>query len=141
MEQQERKTEMSLGEKQMCLQIMGEQPMLPYPLKEFTGSDGFTYQEYDIPEDKRAEVLKKLYPMGKPPKLDAAFLDVHEMRIFALKDYRVLRYGESNILVSPYFDRSGGMFVDWQPQDTVFRPCYVQTITIFNGKPIKSEEE
>lgn len=133
--------EMSLGEKEMCLKIMGRQPPLPYPLKEFTGSDGITYQEYDIPEEKRTEVLKQLYPMGTLPAMDTPFLDIHEMRLFVLKDFRVLRYKDSNLLASPYFDHSGGLFVDWQPLDSALRPCYFQQMTIFNGQPIDKGEE
>lgn len=132
---------MSLGEKEMCLKNMGRKPPLPYPLKESTGGDGIAYQEYDIPEEKRADVLRQLYPMGTPPAMDTPFLDIHEMRLFVLKDFRVLRYRESNLLASPYFDHSGGLFVDWQPLDTLTSPFFIQQMAVFNGQAINKDEE
>ena len=32
-----------------------------------------------------------------------------------MRDFIVIRWGEVNLIASPYFPRSGGMLVDWIP--------------------------
>ena len=34
-----------------------------------------------------------------------------------MRDFIVIRWGEGNLVASPYFPRSGGMFVDWSPPE------------------------
>ena len=44
-------------------------------------------------------------------------LDIHENKTFVVRDFRVLRWKERNLLVSPFYPQSGGMVVDWVEED------------------------
>ncbi len=112
--------EMSLGEKRMCRQLLGKQPKLPYPLKAVMCADGVTQQEYEIPEEDREKVLHQLCFLLPAPKLDDDMFDLHEQKLFKVREYRVIRWRDTNILASPYYPHSGGMLVDWIPPEQQF---------------------
>ena len=105
--------EMSLQEKAICLAITGRQPELPYPLKDVECADGTVQRVYEIPDEDKAKVLADLYPMADGPCIDDVMLDLHERKTFRVRDFLVIRWGEGNLVASPYFPHSGGMFVDW----------------------------
>ena len=106
--------EMSLQEKTICLALAGRKPELPYPLKEVECADGTVQRIYQIPDADKARVLADLYPFdGGAPSIDDTLYDIHERKEFKVRDFLVIRWGESNLLASPYFPRTGGMLVDW----------------------------
>ena len=112
-----KKFEMSLQEKAICLAITGRQPELPYPLKDVECADGTVQRVYDIPAGDKAKVLADLFPMADGPCINDVMFDLHERKTFKVRDFIVIRWGEGNLVASPYFPRSGGMFVDWIPPE------------------------
>lgn len=107
--------EMSVPEKDMLCMIYDEQEPMDFPLRDLKMSNGSVEQEYDIPEDRKAAVFSTLYIFDRQPKLDDLRFDLHEEKPFRVRDYRVIRCRNRNMLVSPYYPRSGGMVVDWMP--------------------------
>ena len=105
--------EMSLQEKAICLAITGRQPELPYPLKDVECADGTVQRVYEIPDEDKTKVLADLFPMADGPGIDDVMFDLHERKNFKVRDFLVIRWGEGNLVASPYFPRSGGMVVDW----------------------------
>lgn len=96
--------------------ILPSEVKLPYPTRPLQVQGG-TVEEYIIPEEKKAEVLEKLYLFRPIPSLNEEFYDVHEGKKFLVKDFRVTREGRCNVLVSPYYPTSGGTVIDWEPID------------------------
>ena len=90
---------------------------LPFPTRPLKVQRG-TVEEYLIPDDKRAEVLKQLYIFAPVPSLDEELFDLHEGKKFRVRDFRVTREGGQNHLVSPYYPSSGGSVIDWVPVDS-----------------------
>ena len=78
---------------------------------------GSTVEEYIIPEDKKADVLKALYLFDQVPSLDEELFDLHEGKLFRVRDFRVTWENGRNFLVSPYYPSSGGTVIDWMPAD------------------------
>jgi len=94
-------------------------PRLTYPTRWIeTGED--KVEEYIIPEDEKSRVLDELYPFEPVPELTEMMFDLHEEKLFQVRDYLVLRGQDMDLLVSPYFLNSGGTVIDWMPQD--FKP-------------------
>lgn len=87
---------------------------LPFPTRAAMIS-GCAVEEYLIPDDQKAAVLARLYPFAPVPGLDEAWLDAHEDQMFFIREFRVYREGESNVLASPYYESSGGTVIDWVP--------------------------
>ena len=75
---------------------------LPYPTQKINTIYGETV-EYLIPDDRREEVLKELYPFGTPPSLDDVLMDIHLDKEFAVRDFKVIEQNGYVMLVSPYF--------------------------------------
>jgi hypothetical protein len=92
-------------------------PRLPFPTKTIQLQND-TIEVYIIPEEKKAEVLKKLYPFIPVPSLDDEMLDIHADKKFIVRDFCVTREGQMNLLVSPYYFESGGTVIDWWPEDS-----------------------
>ncbi len=88
---------------------------LPFPTRKLQLDGGGTVEEYIIPDDQKAEVLKKLYPFTPVPGLDDLRFDLHEEKNFRVGDYRVTFEDGYNYLVSPYYASSGGTVIDWMP--------------------------
>ena len=70
-----------------------------------------------IPDEKREEILKKLYPFEGVPSLDEEKFDLHEGKLFQVREFRVTREHRMNFLVSPYYPNSGGSVIDWMPPE------------------------
>jgi len=97
-----------------AIQLADEKlPYLTRPLQ----VQGGTVEEYIIPDDKKGEILERLYPFRPIPSLDEEQYDVHEDKKFRVRDFIVTREGGHNFLVSPYYPRSGGSVIDWMPVD------------------------
>ena len=96
--------------------LSGEQARLPFPTKKLM-FHGVEIEEYIIPDEKKAEVLEKMY-LGEPvPSLDEMKFDLHSGKLFKVRDYRVTREDGHNWLVSPYYEEGGGTVIDWLPPD------------------------
>jgi len=94
-------------------------PRLPYPTRPVAAAEG-DVDEYLIPDGEKALVLDSLYPFDPIPGLDETMYDLHEEKPFRVGDFRVFRGADMDLLVSPYYDRSGGTVIDWMPAD--FKP-------------------
>lgn len=79
--------------------------------------NGIEVEEYIIPDEKKAEVLKALYIFSPVPSLDEEQLDVHSGKKFKVREFRVTREDGRNFLVSPYYEEGGGTVIDWVPPD------------------------
>ena len=112
-----KKFEMSLQEKAICLAITGRRPELSYPLKDVECADGTVQRVYEIPDADKAKVLADINPLVDGPRIDDVMFDLHERKTFRVRDFLVIRWGEGNLIASPYFPRSGGMMVDWIPPE------------------------
>lgn len=84
-----------------------EDPRLPFPTRPLR-VQGATVEEYVIPEDKKAEILQKLYPFRPIPMMNEEVYDLHEEKKFFVRAFRVTREGGHNFLTSPYYPTSGG---------------------------------
>ena len=112
--------EMSLQEKVICLVLTGKKPELPYPLKEVECADGTVQRIYQIPDENKAKVLADLYPFdGGTPSIDDTHYDIHERKPSKVRDFLVIRWGEGNLLASPFFPQSGGILADWVNPDKI----------------------
>ncbi len=103
----------SRTEKMILLAITGIQDRLPYPTRRVMLSIGVEVEMYEIPSADRARVFEMMYPFTPMPSLDETVYDLHEGKYFQVGEYEVLREGESNFLVSPYYAESGGTVLDW----------------------------
>ena len=91
-------------------------PRLPYPTR-IIGTGASAIEEYIIPDEARGRVLDWLYPFEPLPGLDETMFDLHEEREFQVGEFRVFRGEDMDLLVSPYYPRSGGTVIDWMPPD------------------------
>ena len=92
---------------------LGAEPKLDFPLEKSSGPANEPIEIYVIPDDRKEEALKKLYPFHPLPSLDSVMYDIHEDKTFVVKDFIVIRDHGLNFLVSPYFRNSGGSVLDW----------------------------
>ena len=104
-------------ERRMLLQLTGPQPRLCYPVKKLSMLNNSVVEQYIIPDTDRKKVLESLYPFEHKPDMDSQMLDIHAGRTFKVKDFMVIREGDGNFLVSPYYAQAGGTVLDWMPAD------------------------
>lgn len=109
--------EMSLPEKEILCVMLKESDLLPLETRPLKMRYGKPETEYVIPDDKRKEILKQVCPFNIVPALEDEMYDIHEDKFFTVRDYRVIRCRNRNMLVSPYYPISGGMIVDWVPKE------------------------
>ncbi len=95
---------------------MDHRKRLPFPTRMLKVQGGMV-EEYIIPDDRKEEVLRQLYPFEDPPSLDEELYDLHEGQIFKVRDFMVLWEIGHNFLVSPYYASSGGSVIDWLPAE------------------------
>jgi len=93
---------------------------LPFPLRTVQTELG-PLDVYDIPENQKAAILKKLYPFRPLPRLKEVMEDIHAKKIFKVKDFIVTREGRMNVLASPYYLEHGGTVIDWIPADWIIQ--------------------
>lgn len=106
---------MSAAEKQLLRTIINESEPLPYEIKAVKVAVGPDAQEYIIPEEDKAKVLRDLYPFDNPPSVEDRMFCLHEEKTFRVGDFKVIREDGRNYLVSPFYAKSGGMVIDWMP--------------------------
>ena len=87
---------------------------LPFPSRDLRVCGGVV-KEYVIPEARKEEILRSLYPFERVPGLDDEMYDLHEGRRFRVRDYKVVVECGMLMLVSPYYATSGGSVIDWMP--------------------------
>ena len=116
---------MSKPEKKILCIIQPEAKELPFPLRPLKMAYGPDAMEYIIPFESKEKVLKEIYPFVPCPDINEKRLDIHEQKVFCIKEFRVIRECNRNFLVSPFFPRSGGMVVDWAP---LGEDCVIQRI-------------
>lgn len=92
---------------------VGYEEKLSYPRHQAKGPAGEEIEIYDIPQEDKEKVLRKLYPFLPVPSMDETMFDIHEEKTFTVKDFMVMRDHNLNFLVSPYFCSSGGSVLDW----------------------------
>jgi hypothetical protein len=51
--------------------------------------------------------------------MDSRMRDIHSGKRFMLKDFIVVREGDGNFLVSPYYAEAGGTVLDWMLTDNI----------------------
>ena len=106
--------EFSATEKEILKGIISREPPLLYLQKLELLSNGGCARMYEIPQHEKEELLKRLYPFGWTPTLfHGTAYDLHEKKLFQIRDYKVLREDGYNFLVSPYYADSGGTVLDW----------------------------
>ncbi len=121
---------MSAIEKQMLRAIIpSDQPLLPYEIKAIPMAVGPDAQEYIIPEEDKAKVLRELYPFANPPSVEDRLFCLHEEKTFRVGDFKVIREDERNYLVSPYYAKSGGMVIDWISEENKSKEVFQFTVT------------
>ncbi len=93
---------------------LGEEPRLPFPTRSLVVR-GKHAEEYIIPENRREELLRKLYFFHPVPALSEQRLDSHTGRLFRVREFRVIRENGMNFLVSPFYEDGGASAIDWLP--------------------------
>jgi hypothetical protein len=89
-----------------------EDPRLPFETKIVQTETG-PVEVYIIPEDRKEEVLRRLFIYKDIPKLSKVVEDIHVGKKFKVKDFMVTREDGMNMLVSPYYFEGGGTVIDW----------------------------
>ena len=72
-------------------------------------------EQYLVPDEQKQEVPNQLYPFAEPAPSE--FFDLHEGKLFKVRDCMVVWENGRNFLVSPYYASSGGSVIDWLPGD------------------------
>jgi len=94
--------------------MAGLDERLPFPLRTVQTKLG-PVDVYEIPDNQKPAVLKKLYPFQNLPGLEDMMEDIHAEKTFKVKDFMVTREGNMNVLASPYYLEYGGTVIDWVP--------------------------
>ena len=114
---QKKVSQLGKYERDMITQIMGLLPKMKFATHRRRKSDGVMVDVYDIPNDRKAEILEELYTFAPSPSMDDTLFDLHECRSFKVSDFMVVREDNSNFAVSPYYLHSGGTILGWIPMD------------------------
>lgn len=104
----------SEAEKGMIAAFTQKAGQLPWPLKTIELGNGCHEQVYDIPEDKMYDAVVQCWPFTDdsiPPRGGELF-DIHEHKRVVIDKCLILRFKERNIVVSPYYAKSGGTVID-----------------------------
>jgi hypothetical protein len=128
-------------ERQMMLAVTGPQKPLDYPTHLLALSDGTFTKEYEIPEEDREEVFRKLYLFDSPPPMDTEMMDIHEGKKFKVRDFRVIREDGGNFIVSPFYPVSGGTLLDWVQCNAVQKDDSVVVVANVFRSPTTKEDK
>lgn len=108
-----RENEMSLPEKQLLSLIVKPAPPLSYPVRKMALPDGSYEVEYVVPGKDKGRILDELNPMKTHLTPNCTRFCLHQQKTFRLARCRVIRYNGRNLLVSPWYDQTGGTLLDW----------------------------
>ena len=106
---------LGLEERRMLLLLTGPQQRLGYPTEMLSMLNGSLVERYVIPEHDKERLFDVLYPFDCKPCMDSRMLDIHAGRTFTVRDFIVVREGDGNFLVSPFYAEAGGTVLDWMP--------------------------
>jgi len=87
---------------------------LPFPRRIIQAQWGPT-EVYEIPQEVKEDVFKKLSPFRPIPSLGKLMEDIHAEKTFRVGEFIVRREGRMNVLASPFYFESGGTVIDWVP--------------------------
>lgn len=104
--------ERSEQEKFILNVIIPESDLLPYELIGHLSEEFGPEIEYDIPDEEKEAVVKKLWPFAEMPGLDEEVLDIHNDTMTTLRKCKVIRWEKRNILVSENYFLTGGTLLD-----------------------------
>lgn len=88
-------------------------PPLPFPIKVVPSATG-PVRIYEIPDDHKEAILKRLYIFRPVPSLDDVMENIHAGKQFRVREFLVAREGEMNVLASPFYLEAGGTVIDWE---------------------------
>lgn len=108
-----REQEMSLPEKQLLSLIVNPTPPLSYPVKKMALPGGSYEVEYVVPNKDKDALIKELNPLKNRLSANSTRFCLHQQKTFKLRKCRVIRYNGRNLLVSPWYDQTGGTLLDW----------------------------
>ncbi len=114
-------------EKEMMDMIEIHETPLPYPTETLVDARGETYESYQILMQDKANILKEYYAFTPVPKMDDELLDIHENKIFTVRDFLIIREKGRNYLVSPYYPKSYGTVLDWVSTDSSME-CFIHSL-------------
>lgn len=107
----QKSNEYSKNEKFVLCEVISKEKKLPFDLEPVTCANGAVeYMYKNDPGFVRAAVMacketKLLFDMKE-------IYDIHSKQVVTIEQLRILRYKGRNIVVSPYYTKSGGMLVD-----------------------------
>ena len=93
--------------------------ILPYPYKELTIGEN-TCWVYDIPSEDMQSVIDEINPLQGVRKIsvDDLYFDGLKNQTFLMKEAMIIRFDDTNYIVSPWFAECGSSFfwcVKWKP--------------------------
>ena len=93
--------------------------LLPYPTHDLKIGD-YTCQVYEIPEADMQMILDEINPFYLVEKINAndLYLDAMKDETFYLKDAMIIRFEDTNQIVSPWFAEYGSSWhwcLKWRP--------------------------
>ena len=77
---QKKVSQLGKYERDMITKTIGLLPKMEFATRRRRKSDGVMVDVYDIPDDRKAEILAELYPFSPSPSLDDTLFDLHEGR-------------------------------------------------------------
>lgn len=112
--------QISMDEKHM-IGAISEDRALNFPMADIKVTGYAKEREYLIPDECKEYMLKQLWPFENVPSMDATMYDIHENKMFQVKDFKVIavkfdQHGASRyfpMLASPFYGHSGGTCLDW----------------------------
>lgn len=104
--------ERSRMEKNLLIALFKEEPPLPFKLTVHHSERYGDEEYYIIPDDKKEEVLTKLWPFTPTPKMDQRILDIHQNDFLQFKECNVIRWKNRNVIVSKFYFKTGGCCID-----------------------------
>ena len=121
--------DLGLQERELLMLLNGPQERLAYPTEPMKMSNGCEVEKYIIPEEDKQEVLERLYPFVDKPTLDKTMTDLHTEKTFKVRDFIVVREGDGNFLVTPFYAEAGGTVLDW------IDPCESECCRTVKARP------
>lgn len=99
----------------MSVNGFSPEPRLPFELSVRVAGDATQTrsEEYEIPQESKQAVLEQMYPFENCPGLNEQKFDINAEKLFFVRDFKVVREGGINYLVSPYYYDDAGTVAHW----------------------------
>ena len=93
--------------------------LLPYPTHDLQIGE-YTCQVYEIPQDDMQAVIDEINPLQGVEEINAEelYYDGLKNQTFLMKEAMIIRFDDTNYIVSPWFAEYGSSFfwcVKWRP--------------------------